>query len=81
MKPKTTKESALSSNHRPLPLPGVVTQRGIPVGALAIPPDHPDEFIRDFNRSYETIGLHASLLRLPSFPSPQSEPSPDNPDS
>ena len=71
----------MSSNHRPLPLAGIVLQGGIPVGGLAIPADHPNEFIREFNLSYETIGLHARLLSLPSYPSPQTSPSPNNPDS
>jgi hypothetical protein len=48
---------------------------------LAIPADHPDEFIYEFNQKYEAIGLRAKSLSLPSFPSPQTNPSPDNPDS
>ncbi|MCY3005267.1 MAG: hypothetical protein NTV29_04740 [Planctomycetota bacterium] len=71
----------MSSNYRPLPLAGIVLQGGIPVGGLAIPADHPDEFIYEFNQKYEAIGLRAKSLSLPSFSSPQTNPSPDNPDS
>lgn len=78
----------MSSNHKPTPLSGVVTQRGIPVGGLAIPQDRPQEFIEAFLQQYQSLGLGAYLLNQRKlagnplkFPDRQSQDIPHDPDS
>ncbi|MFZ4082735.1 MAG: hypothetical protein ACOYKN_16020 [Pirellula sp.] len=78
----------MSSNHHPPPLSGVVTQRGIPVGGLAIPSLNSSEFIQAFNQQYESLGLHARVLpglksnaSLPIPPDPQTDGIPYDPNS
>jgi len=77
----------LSSNHHPIPLSGVVTHRGIPVGGLAIPLDTAEEFIEAFRLKYQSLGLDASLLggnrvshKLPISPDRQTEGIQHDPD-
>lgn len=53
---------AVSSNHRPLPHPAVVLERGVPVGGISLPADNPEAFFVEFQRQYGTVGL--SLYRI-----------------
>ena len=53
---------AVSSNHRPLPHPAVVLERGVPVGGISLPVDNPEAFFVEFQRQYGTVGL--SLYRI-----------------
>ncbi|MFN9463300.1 MAG: hypothetical protein ACK6B2_08865 [Planctomycetota bacterium] len=78
----------MSSNFHPPALSGVVTFQGIPVGGLAIPEENTQEFIVEFQRQYQSLGLAAHLLpgckllnRLPILPNPQKPQDPHDPDS
>lgn len=78
----------MSSNRHPAPLTGVVTQQGIPVGGLAIPPEMAAEFIQAFEREYQTLGMGARWIpggklsaKLPNSPDPQTDVIPNDPDS
>jgi len=52
----------VSSNHRPLPHPAVVLERGIPVGGISLPSENPDAFLAEFQQQYGFAGL--SLYRI-----------------
>lgn len=58
----------VSSNRKPQALSGVILQKGIPIGGLAIPSENSDEFIRVFCLEYQALGLDAKLVA--SSPSP-----------